>query len=312
VSRSVDPVESRRTALTELWQPPADVAARDLFFGAGGAERAPSPAEPFAFVSYKTSGTNPGYDVRDAQGRLWSVKLGVEAQPEVVLSRILWAIGFHQPATYYVPEWTLTGRSAGPKPGGRFRFEPVEAEVVDEWSWYDNPFIGTEPFGGLIVAQLIFNNWDLKSPNNKVYSPLDETAGAGPSYVVRDLGASLGRTKQFSLFRWLHIRIVQGTKNDLEDFERQGFIKRVDGDHIHFDYAGSDERLLRTVKISDVRWICEWLSKITDQQWADAFHAGGYAGETRDRYVRKIKAKIAQGLEIANQSAPNDVASGGA
>ena len=41
----------------------------------------------------------PGYDVRDTNGMVWSVKLGPEAQPEVVASHLLWSIGFHQPPT---------------------------------------------------------------------------------------------------------------------------------------------------------------------------------------------------------------------
>ncbi len=75
-----------------------------------------------------TSGRSPGYDVRDAAGVVWSVKLGPEAQSEVVSSRLLWAIGFHQPPTSYVSSWTLRGSpEAGPQSGGRFRPE------VDEW-----------------------------------------------------------------------------------------------------------------------------------------------------------------------------------
>ena len=34
--------------------------------------------------------------------REWSLKLGPEAQSEVVASRLLWAIGFHQPPTYWL------------------------------------------------------------------------------------------------------------------------------------------------------------------------------------------------------------------
>ena len=42
------------------------------------------------------------FDVRDAHGVEWSVKLGPEAQSAVVTSRILWALGFHPPPTYYL------------------------------------------------------------------------------------------------------------------------------------------------------------------------------------------------------------------
>ena len=37
----------------------------------------------------------------------WSAKIGPEAQTEVVVSRILWGLGYHQPPIYYLPSWTL-------------------------------------------------------------------------------------------------------------------------------------------------------------------------------------------------------------
>jgi hypothetical protein len=40
------------------------------------------------------------------------------------------------------------------------------------------------------------------------------------------------------------------------------------------------------------------LSRLSDRQWTDAFRAAGYTSEQTNRYVRKIKAKIAQGTSI--------------
>ena len=91
-----------------LWQEPTDLSSRDLFAGPGGSSARPTPEATYEFVAHKTSGTNPGYDVRTDDGRLWSVKLGEEAQPEVVTSRLLWAMGFHQPPTYYLDRLTLS------------------------------------------------------------------------------------------------------------------------------------------------------------------------------------------------------------
>ena len=102
-ARTLRHVESQPTksAISELWQEPLHLASRDLFHGAGGPKLTP-PRVTYTCVERKTAGTNPGYDVRDPQGRLWSVKLGEEAQSEVTASRVLWAVGFHQPPTYYV------------------------------------------------------------------------------------------------------------------------------------------------------------------------------------------------------------------
>ena len=50
------------------------------------------------------TGYSRGYTVTDAQGRVWDVKIGAEAQPEVVASRVLWLIGYHQPIIYFVSD----------------------------------------------------------------------------------------------------------------------------------------------------------------------------------------------------------------
>ena len=145
--------------LSELWKEPSDIKRRDLFHGAGGAVLVPKGSS-FAFVAADTTGFSPGFDVTDAAGLEWSVKTGPEAQSEVTTSRILWAIGFHQPPTYYVERWTLTGAQGGEQPAGRFRPKLKGEEVVGDWSWYENPFVGSRPYAGLVVANLILNSWE--------------------------------------------------------------------------------------------------------------------------------------------------------
>jgi hypothetical protein len=67
----------------------------------------------------------------------------------------------------------------------------------------------------------------------------------------------------------------QGTRNDLEGFEQQGFIQRVRGDRIDFDCSGIYRDVLATVTAAQVRWACARMSRLTDEQWSDAFRAGG-------------------------------------
>jgi hypothetical protein len=50
--------------IAELWQEPADLFERDLFNGPGGAELSPPANGTYEFVAFKTTGTNPGYDVK--------------------------------------------------------------------------------------------------------------------------------------------------------------------------------------------------------------------------------------------------------
>src|SRR5437016_10403831 len=81
----------------ELWTEPTDLEQRDLLAGPGGLEGAPNPDDKFEFISKSDVGYSPKWDVKDAKGHKWSVKAGLEAQPEIAVSRLAWAIGFHQP-----------------------------------------------------------------------------------------------------------------------------------------------------------------------------------------------------------------------
>jgi hypothetical protein len=233
---------------------------------------------------------------------MWSVKLGIEAQSEVTVSRILWAMGYPQPASYFVPQFTLTGADAGVKTVARFRTDRPQWRSIGDWSWYDNPFEDTPEFRGLVVAQLLLNNWDLKTTNNRIYEATDPNATPRRQYMVRDVGSSLGSAKQFLLFNILGTLGGQGSKNDVAGFEQQDFVERADGDKLRFDYRGVHQVLVDTLTAPDVIWTCELLAKIPDGHWQAAFKAGAYPQADADRYIKKIKAKIAQGLALKSPS----------
>lgn len=294
---------TERPDIAALWIEPADLEQRDLFAGPPGGPPAPDGQTPFTFVAVDTSGKSPGFDVRDSNGVEWSVKLGEEAQSEVVASRILWAIGFHQPPLHYVTGWQMTGQQAGPQPGGRFRPEIATAKTVaDRWDFKDNPFVGTRELNGLLVVQMMLNNWDLKDSNNKVYEVSDASGGPVRRYVVRDLGAALGHNRQKQWFRWLGIRASQGSKNDVADFERTALVDEVRGERVKFTYRGPNDTLVDNITTADVRWTANLMSRISDAQWRDAFRAGGYAPQDAERYIRKLKAKIAEGLALPERA----------
>jgi hypothetical protein len=287
--------------LAELWQLPGDLVGRDVFRGAGGADMAPAAGATYTWVATDSTGYSPGYEVRDTQGRTWDVKLGVEAQPEVVASRVLWAIGYHQPVTYYVTSWQLAGGPGGEQKGARFRLEADDTEVAGDWSWSDNEFIGAQPYHGLIATNILLNNWDWKTSNNKIYR---FKSGTSPPqrYVVRDLGASLGKTKASRLLWILPFPargFGQGSRNNIDDFEAQGFIRRADENHVEFDFHTIYGSVVDLVRPADVRWTAELLNRLTDAQWDDAFRAADYSPAVRARFVKKIKAKIAEGLAVS-------------
>lgn len=105
---AVDPAN-----IAELWESPDDLESRDLFNGPWGAGRAPDPNATYTFVAPKKGGINPGMTVRDPRGREWKVKQppttgrNAEGPIEVVLSRVLAAVGYHQPPVYFLPTFTL-------------------------------------------------------------------------------------------------------------------------------------------------------------------------------------------------------------
>ena len=98
-----------QAAVLELWADPGDVAQKDLLWGSAERDKAPSKSDVYTVLALDKTGYSKGYDVKGPDGREWDIKLGLEVQPEIVLSRILWALGYHQPETYYVTGWQLGG-----------------------------------------------------------------------------------------------------------------------------------------------------------------------------------------------------------
>ena len=276
--------EGRTAEVAQLWVDPGRIAARDLFWGPGGRDLAPKHGGTFKFKEEDRSGYSPGYTVADAAGREWDAKQGPEAQTEVVASRIYWAVGYHQPPTYFVPEWRLDdGPNPGPQRSARFR--PDIGKVTGDWSLHENPFVGTQPYRGLLVLSVMVNNWDIKPSQNKVYDFDRPRDGARRWFVVRDLGATFGRP------RW-----PDGSRSNVDHFEEHPFIQGFEGDRPKFAYQGRHDELLQQIRRRDVRWVAERLAQITDRQLEDAFRAAGYADAVAARFIARLKQKIAEGL----------------
>jgi hypothetical protein len=278
--------------LGQFWVEPADLAGRDLYWGPWGKEYAPDPSQPFTFVEKKPqgffSGYSPGYTVKDARGVEWSAKQGDEAQAEVTASRLVWALGFHQPPNYYLETWTLAG---GPQPGpqtrARFRPDIPGVKNVAPWSWHENPFVGTPPYKGLLVMMAMLNNSDLKPTQNVIYNLAEPREGSQRWYVARDLGQSFGETGALGPHR-----------NDVVVFETTKFILGVANGRVRFNWEGRWGELLKDITPADVHWTCERLSRISPQQWQDAFRAGGYDPALAERFIKRFQAKIAEGMAL--------------
>ena len=279
------PKEPPFVSLEELWQDPVDLETQNLRWGGGGQALAPSPNVDYTFTSLDARGFSSGYDVVDPDGRAWDVKIGAEAQPEVVASRLLWAVGYRQPIVYFVPDWKLKNGPV-PKPaGGRFRLESDHADAGD-WPWQDNPFQGTRQLRGLVVANLLINNWDLKTTNNKILM-MSAAPGSRRWFTVQDLGASFGKTA------W-----PLGSRNNLADYETQGFVLSAKGGRVQFDYHARHRELLEDITTADVVWISQLFARLTDRQWAEAFQAAAMPDDISAHYIRKLKSKIQEGLAL--------------
>lgn len=275
--------------IAELWMDPGRTP-RNLFWGVGGEKYAPPPGAVFTFLDRDDTGFSASYDVRSPDGMEWSAKIGPEAQTEVVVSRILWGLGYHQPPIYYLPAWTLDKQGEEARAESEARFRP-KLDILDRlpepWKWADNPFTGTRQLKGLLVALLMLNSTDLKDSNNTLYAVKGRFDGADGWYAVRDIGAALGETgKLFPRRNWL------------EGFEKTGFITAVTGNRVEFDYDGRHQELLDMLTPTDVRYGAQLMSRLTDRQLNDAFRAANYAPQDAARFIRRIKQKIADGLAV--------------
>lgn len=287
--------------IAELWQAPplGAIATRDLFYGPWGADRAPDPRATYTFIARKQNGTNPGITVRDPQGREWHVKQpshtiqGPEGPTEVVLSRVLSAVGYHQPPVYFLPLLTVTD-TAGThvEPGGRLRLVDKSIRSVDIWSWQRNPFVGMRPYQGLLVILAIFGSSDLKNVNNTLYEVKDPGDGPRRWFVVRDLGTALGETGRLVPFR-----------NDPDLFEHEPFIVDVKDGLVRFNYRGWHQELFQQITPQDLAFAVDLLQQLTDQQWRDAFRAGGYPPRTAGRFIARLHQKIEEARRAAGQQA---------
>lgn len=298
-----------------LWRDPGDIASLDLLKGAGGAKDAPDPHADYVFIDEDMSGTSPKFHVQDTNGVKWLVKLGPEARPETAATRLVWAMGYFTDEDYFLPQIHVQGLpklrrkmfGASPKtgivPNVRLKRQGEDLKKVENWEWFDNPFVGTRELNGLRVLMGLINDWDLKTDNNKVY-----VAGQERHYVVSDLGATFGKTG----FAPTHVPLVpHGTKGILKDYEDARFIRVATGDAVtlqmhttapffircfdrkYFKKYREAKQVEQNIPVVDAQWIGGLLARLTPQQIRDAFRAAGLHPEQVDAYAEVVEKRIA-------------------
>ena len=298
---------AEKSATAVLWSDPGKIAQRDLFWGPGGKQD--KPDGPYTFVKEDLNGTNPKFVVRDARGIKWKVKLGQEARPETVVTRLVWAVGYYATEDYFLSQMRIAGMPArlhrGQKlvePGGvvhnvRLKREPADEKKAGDWNWDQDVFTGSRAWNGLRVMMALVNNWDLKNVNNAIYRVDGERI-----LLVTDLGASFGTAGR----SWPRSR----AKDNLDAYSESRFIRRTTPQTVDFatparpawEYLVNPkeyfsrvrlEHLGKSVPRADARWIGKLLAQLTPQQIDEAFRAGGYTREETASFEKILEARIA-------------------
>ena len=298
-----------------LWHDPGDIASLDLLNGAGGTKDAPDPHADYVFVEEDMSGTSPKFYVKDSNGVKWLVKLGPEAKPETAATRLVWAMGYFTDEDYFLAQIHVQGLpklrrkmfGASPKtgivPNVRLKRQGEDLKKVENWEWFDNPFVGTRELNGLRVLMGLINDWDLKTENNKVY-----VADQQRHFLVSDLGATFGKTG----FAPSHVPLIpHGTKGVLKDYEHARFIRATTDDMLtlqmhttapsfircfnrkYFNKYKEVEHVEQSIPVLDAQWIAGLLARLTPQQIRDAFRAAGLEPEQADTYAKVVEKRIA-------------------
>ena len=291
-----------------LWRDPGDISSLDLTGGPGGQKNAPRADDHFKFVKEDTNGTSTKFYVKDSSGTEWLVKVGEEVHAETAATRLVWAMGYFADADYYLPSIHVDNMPKLTHGKGhkkltsdvrevRLKLQNSDEKSIGNWSWYDNPFVGTQEFNGLRVMMALINNWDLKEINNKIYPE-----NGMREYVVSDLGASFGRTGG-ALKRskgkpndYVHSKFILSRTPEFINFKISSkpsvFLKPFE--HENYEFRAKMETVAKKVPLADARWIGERLSLLSDQQIRDAFRAGGFPDAAADLYAKSLEARIAQ------------------
>jgi len=306
--------EITRSAPAFLWRNPVDIRSRNLFYGPGGKED--EPHSRFTFLKEDQSGTNPKFDVRDQDGAKWRVKLGPEARPETVASRLVWAAGYFANEDYFMPLLHVEdmprlhrGQDLVSPNGSianvRLKRYLKGEKKIGSWRWRRNPFSGTRELNGLRVIMALMNNWDLKDDNNAVYQEDHGPDSRAPEmhYLISDLGASFGTTGP----SWTRPR----SRGDLNSYRHSKFITKVTPEYIDFStptrpavlYIFNPKQLIIHLRLhwigkhiprSDVHWMGQLLAQLSPDQIRDAFRAAGYSPQQVEAFTELVQGRVAE------------------
>ena len=293
-----------------IWHDPGNISSLDLYYGVGGKEDEPA-AGAFKFIKEDTNGTAPKFDIEDSNGVKWRAKVRIDAKTDTAVSRLFWAVGYFVTENYYLTQLQVHGLdkrsiSRGQKyisddgvmHGARLKLRDKDEKKEENWSWFQNPFVGKREFNGLRVMIALTNDWDLKEVNNGI---IKEKKEGDLHYVVTDLDASLGKTGNY----------FTRTRGVLKDYQQSKFIQKVNPETVDFHLSSRPfilsvfdfwnyrtrtkmQQIAKNIPRGDAKWIGGLLGQLSTKQISDAFRASGFSPEEIEGYTKVVQERIAE------------------
>jgi hypothetical protein len=293
-----------------VWEDRGALTPSKVYWGsAGGAAdplaRLPSP--PYSHFEQDTTSnaTSPKARLTDSKGIKWTVKFGEEIHSDVAAPRLAQAMGFGTVESYFVPggkvEGITTKTDLGAahgwiKPDGTFdkgarfkRHNKEETVVTDSankdmtWTEAENPGVPPEHLSGLLILDVLINNWDAQRKNCKVYH-VDGKNGPQNWFIISDYGASFA-DKPFH-------------KYNLSQYQKeQSFIKDLSGGFVNLIYASSvssQAKLHGRIPLAHAQWFRKQLEKLTDDDIQASFDAASATDALNHAYMDGNAEQIKQ------------------
>lgn len=296
---------SARPPAAALWLDRGSIESLNLLDGPGGKQQ--RPVGPFTFVKEDSGGASPKFEVVDAQGVHWKVKLGEETKPETAAARLVWATGYFTDVNYYLADLRVEklpklarGREFVSAPGivrsVRMERKMENQRDLGDWKWSRSPFAGTKEFNGLRVMMTLLNNWDLKTANNSITELDGKTR-----YMVSDLGATFGKTggvgnrTKSRLADYSASKFIEEAGPELVDFRMKSrpiFLMAI-VDFYHYQKLASRAKVGKDIPREHAKWVGQILGRLTPEQIADCFRAGGYSAGEVEGFSKVVQGRIA-------------------
>ena len=283
-----------------LWRDPGRVERLDFRWGPGG--RANAPVTPFRFVKEDLSGTKAKVNIVDARGHAYNVKFGFEVPGECFGARMMWAAGYFIEPAYCVPGGRILGTRGlskrarkfiapdGSFRDGRFQLRDPSLKFMDDhnWSWTNNPFLGSHELAGLKILIMLTSNWDNKDARDAdkgINTAIFERPGRKPRYIYTftDWGESMGG--------WGHYLDRKAWSCGRFSEETPRFVSVVDG-RLEWGYGGVHRHFKQDITVADIRWLLHYIGRISNSQLRDGLLASGATPAEAACFKQELRRRI--------------------